>query len=354
MNKLEFRNKVIPLTNREKYYKTHPSHTGDYVKNIDLLDKNYSFQLTKQDKLDLINGKHAIFYDNQKITDDVLNLPIFCTKQTRFSFIPIHIRNYIELKYVYSGHCYAMVNDKEIILHTGDILLLDINSKHTILPPSENDIIFNFQMNRSYFNEALISKFTSSNPITTFLTNIIDHTAKHEDYVIFKNREDDYEDINNLIESILCEYLDPSLFLTTIIDSYFLLLFVKITQRYQANMEEHFINKNKSYITEIIQYIQHHYQSCSLIKTARCFGYNPDYLSRMIHQSTGLSFKRLINYYRMEAISNQLINTNKPIYQIAQENGFSNLNYFYKQFSSQFGGLPADYRKQYQESKKKI
>ena len=31
-----------------------------------------------------------------------------------------------------------------------------------------------------------------------------------------------------------------------------------------------------------------------------------------------------------------------------------NLNYFYKQFSSQFGGLPADYRKQYQESKKKI
>ncbi len=55
-----------------------------------------------------------------------------------------------------------MVNDKEIILHTGDILLLDINSKHTILPPSENDIIFNFQMNRSYFNEAFISKFTSS------------------------------------------------------------------------------------------------------------------------------------------------------------------------------------------------
>lgn len=125
-----------------------------------------------------------------------------------------------------------------------------------------------------------------------------------------------------------------------------------MTQRYQANMEEHFRNKNKSYITEIIQYIQHHYQSCSLIKTARCFGYNPDYLSRMIHQSTGLSFKRLINYYRMEAISNQLINTNKPIYQIAQENGFSNLNYFYKQFSSQFGGLPADYRKQYQERQK--
>ena len=47
MNKLEFRNKVIPLTNREKYYKTHPSHTGDYVKNIDLLDKNILFSTYK-------------------------------------------------------------------------------------------------------------------------------------------------------------------------------------------------------------------------------------------------------------------------------------------------------------------
>mgnify|MGYP002231390031 CR=1 FL=1 len=44
------------------------------------------------------------------------------------------------MKYVYSGHCYAIVNDKEVILHTGDMILLDVNSKHTVLMPTENDI----------------------------------------------------------------------------------------------------------------------------------------------------------------------------------------------------------------------
>lgn len=354
MNKLDFKNKVFPLTSKEKYYKTHSQHTSDYIKNIDYLDDSISFLLSTQDKIDLVNGKHALFFDNQKIKNEVLNFPIFCTKQTRFSFIPIHIRNYIELKYVYSGHCYAIVNDKEIVLHTGDFILLDVNSKHTILPLSEKDIIFNFQMDRSYFTETFISKFTSSNPITTFLTNIINTTAKHEDYIVFKNREDDFEDINNLIESILCEYLDPSAFFSTVINSYFLLLFIKITQRYQTNMEEEYKNINKTYITEIILYIQHHYQSCSLVETAQHFGYNPDYLSRIIHQSTGLSFKKLINYYRMENITNQLINTNKPVYQIAQENGFSNLNYFYKKFTIQFGASPTEYRNQYRNNKKKM
>ena len=50
----------------------------------------------------------------------------------------------------------------------------------------------------------------------------------------------------------------------------------------------------------------------------------------------------------MEAVGKELINTNKHIYLIAQENGFSNLNYFYKKFNAYFGGFPADYRKQFQ------
>ena len=50
----------------------------------------------------------------------------------------------------------------------------------------------------------------------------------------------------------------------------------------------------------------------------------------------------------MEAVGKELINTDKPIYLIAQESGFSNLNYFYKKFNAYFSGFPADYRKQFQ------
>ena len=67
-------------------------------------------------------------------------------------------------------------------------------------------------MDRSYFSDSFISKFSSVNPIVTFLTNIIDQKAQHNDYIIFNNREDDHDYVVRLIEMILCEYLDPSLF----------------------------------------------------------------------------------------------------------------------------------------------
>lgn len=351
MNRLEFKNKVYPLTKKEKFYKEHPSSTDNYIKKIDSSDNKFFFLLSNQDKMNLVKGNHAIFYDDQHITDEMLNFPILFTKQTRYSFIPLHVRDYIEMKYVYNGHCYAIINEKEVMLQAGDIILLDKNSSHTVLPPSKNDLIFNFQMNRSYFTDAFISKFVSSNPIVTFLTNIIDNTAKHDNYVIFKKRDDDNDDINTLIENILCEYLEPSPFASTVIDSNMLLLFVKMAQRYQANMEEEFRSKDKSYITEIIQYIQKNFINCSLTEIADLFGYNPDYLSRMIETSTGLTFKKLINYYKMEAASNELVNTDKPIYKIAEDCGYSNLNFFYKKFKSHFGGSPSDYRKQFSQHK---
>ena len=343
----ELRSSITPLTKKEQYYKSHPNHSGDYIEKYFNEDDENLIQFTI-DRNKNTKGKHTLFYDGQIITDEILSFPIYCSKQTRYSFVPLHTRSYVEMKYVYSGHCYAIVNDKEVILHAGDMILLDVNSKHTVLMPTENDIIFNFQMDRSYFSDSFISKFSSVNPIVTFLTNIIDQNAQHNDYIIFNNREDDHDYVVHLIEMILCEYLDPSLFAISILDSYFSLLFIKMAQRYQMNMEQQFKENNKSYMTEIIQYIEQHYQDCTLMEIAEKYGYNPDYLSRAIQKATGYTFKKLVNYYRMEAVGKELINTNKPIYLIAQENGFSNLNYFYKKFNAYFGGFPADYRKQFQ------
>ena len=78
-----------------------------------------------------------------------------------------------------------LLNDKRSDTSCRDMILLDVNSTHTVLMPAENDIIFNFKMDRSYFIDSFISKFSSVNPIVTFLTNIIDQKAQHNDYIIF-------------------------------------------------------------------------------------------------------------------------------------------------------------------------
>lgn len=310
-------------------------------------DAVINLQGTLSQRLALIKNHHALFFDGQEISTEILKLPIFCCKQTRFSYVPVHTRIYLEMKYIYSGSCIAVLNDKEISLFTGDLLLLEQGSQHSILPAKKNDLIFNFQMDCSYFSQSFIHKFESSDIISNFLANAIDDSTRHTNYCLFKNRRDDSADIRFLIESILCEYLDPGACYQTILDASFLILFGKLVQRYMANQEDSFQRDNKSYITEIIVYIR---ENCSEIKSlqevATHFGYNPDYLSKLLKRSVNHSYKELITTFCLEKALELLTHTTIPVYEIAQNCGFSNLTFFYQKFQEQYHCSPAEYRKE--------
>ena len=341
MKRQEFRELIFPLTQKEKYNKTHPQNENHY----NTINNEYAYYESSSNERDaLFSQNHAIFYDGQHITQEMRNFPITCLKQTRYSFVPVHIRNYIEIKYVYSGSVNAIINDKTINLNAGDFLMIDQGSKHTILMPKDKDLIFNFQMDRNYFTHSFISRFEDSEPITNFLSRVIDVNAKHDNYVLFRNREEDHSYINEIVEILLCEYLDPSPFAKTVIESYFLLLFVALSKRYQANMEEIYHSKNKSYISEIIFYTKEHCDNCTLNQLSEKFSFNPDYISRSIKKYTGLSFKQLTMYYRLNKVANDLIHTEEPIITIAQRHGFSNMNFFYDKFKDQYQCPPTEFR----------
>lgn len=54
----------------------------------------------------------------------------------------------------------------------------------------------------------------------------------------------------------------------------------------------------------------------------------------------------LLNNYRIEQASNQLIHTDKKIIQIAEEVGYHDLDYFVNRFIQVKGCTPARFRKQ--------
>ncbi len=102
------------------------------------------------------------------------------------------------------------------------------------------------------------------------------------------------------------------------------------------------------------QYIQHNEQHQTLcfthdkrflsLDTARLFNYNSDYLSRMLKKSVNQSYQQLLTSFRLQRAADELIHTSKPIYEIAQDSGFSNLNFFYKKFSESYGVSPSTFR----------
>jgi AraC family L-rhamnose operon transcriptional activator RhaR len=75
---------------------------------------------------------------------------------------------------------------------------------------------------------------------------------------------------------------------------------------------------------------------------------NPAYFVRLFKKHTGLSPMAYLNRQRAERAANLLVETQKPIAEIAQEVGWADQNYFARCFKSHFGMSGKVYRLKYQ------
>lgn len=68
-------------------------------------------------------------------------------------------------------------------------------------------------------------------------------------------------------------------------------------------------------------------------------------LSRIVRETTAVSFSDLLTYLRVSAAERRLISGDATVAQIAAECGFSDLKYLTRAFRAWFGESPADYRR---------
>jgi len=248
----------------------------------------------------------------------------------------------VELKYVYEGSASAILEGKEIPLAKGDVILLDYGSVHSILPLSENDIVFNVMMAPGLFNETFLAMLKEAGTIGSFLAETINKDTSHDRYFLVRTRDDPL--IRETMENAVCTYLDPSFSAKTVIFNYLQLFFIRLAECYQKEKEKEYQDAGKNYITEILTWMDEHAASATLEEASSAFGYNPDYFSRLIKKTTGRSFKEYVLSKRMENAAYQLVYSSLPIDEIAEKTGFSNLYFFYQKFKKEKGCTPLEYR----------
>lgn len=98
---------------------------------------------------------------------------------------------------------------------------------------------------------------------------------------------------------------------------------------------------------KIISYISKSYmQDITLSSVAAKFGYNVKYLSHTLHTLTGIDFRRLLNFYRLNHAKSLLEGLGDiNISFVAQESGFKSLNTFNREFKKMMGMTPGEYKK---------
>lgn len=112
-------------------------------------------------------------------------------------------------------------------------------------------------------------------------------------------------------------------------------------------------NVSRGVLADIEKEVKEHYaENLTLKNLSKKYYVNSAYLGQIFRKKYNMTFKEYQNNYRMEQASLLLIRTDKRVYEIAEEMGYKNLDYFISRFIAVKGCTPAKYRKNTRDSQK--
>lgn len=119
-----------------------------------------------------------------------------------------------------------------------------------------------------------------------------------------------------------------------------------LAEQFEMTMNAMGSDSTDAVLNDVIFYIDHNFQNNIKLDTiAPLFGYNSAYLGKIFSKTVGESFNSYIDHKRIE-LSKQLLLENKlKVYEIAEQVGYKNVDYFHKKFKKYVGQSPAEYRK---------
>lgn len=99
-------------------------------------------------------------------------------------------------------------------------------------------------------------------------------------------------------------------------------------------------------LDDILFYIDHNFKNNVKLETiAPLFGYNSAYLGKIFTKTVGESFNSYVDHRRIEHSKELLLENKLKVYEVAEQVGYKNVDYFHKKFKKYVGESPAEFRK---------
>lgn len=119
-----------------------------------------------------------------------------------------------------------------------------------------------------------------------------------------------------------------------------------LSEQFEAVMGALGNSAKDTVLYDVLFYIDHHYQeNIKLEAIAPLFGYNSAYLGKIFTKSVGESFNAYVDHKRIDHSKELLLENTLKVYEIAEQVGYKNVDYFHKKFRKYVGMSPAEFRK---------
>lgn len=275
----------------------------------------------------------------EKIEDDA-KLPIKLIRFIKDLNGPIekHWHNSIEIVVPLSGKGYAWINGKTydyvgMNLNEGghDIFIVNSKSIHSFECYREDVPYYGYALQINYdFLKSVYSQIDQVN----FIQHPNHQISKMIKYMVWE-----------LDEAYQCQSKYKNvLIMSKLYEIIFYLLENAITLK--ENCIENKSEKNKKRITDIVNYIDQHYQDDLCIQDiADHFSISKNHLSKLFKENLNITVKTYLTSVRMKHVKKDLLETDLSLIDIAIINGFPNLKSLNREMEKAFNMTASKYRK---------
>lgn len=238
------------------------------------------------------------------------------------------------------GHATEIVDDKKITLNTGDLLLLDEGSTHSIKALGDNDLLINILFRTKNISINLLNDLRRSNNIfyDFLLSQVIEDSNHKRDYLVFTKKRNN--EVQETLDRIIDEYYLKRDFSNSIIKSYLSILLVQLVREYPLN-GPHQENKSSLLAIKVLKAIAEEYKTVSLEELANRYNYNKNYLSNIFKSEVGQTFSEVLTRQRLIQAHTLIASTSLPIATIMEQVGIKNKTFFYQKYKNYYKTLPS-------------
>lgn len=272
------------------------------------------------------------------------NKDIFMSKHNRFAPYPEHAHQFLEINYVYKGSCTQTINGQEYNLKEGDILLMDVESRHSIDTLGENDILINLLFQNKEVSINWLKQLQGENSLLyQLLLSDSSNQFKRDNFLLIPTQ--DNSPIRHLLKEMMSEYFLAQEFSQQMLKHYLPLFFYHLARLLPQIDKTMNLQLEESTYAQVLKIIDREYTTIGLSELAKRLNFNKNYLSNLIKSESGQTFTQLVTQRKLMKAQLLLRTTQLPIQEISLSVGFSNKSYFYDKYKSTFGYGPKTERK---------
>jgi AraC-like DNA-binding protein len=271
------------------------------------------------------------------------NLP-FSAQFVNLRNEPVHCHREIEILLMLRGFARYKIYHMDYALLPGDLIIADVEDLHRIHDGSEDALMLQVHLDTGKFEEiypnisttyfvcedpgmrhgqdaSLLAKQQSLRHQLSKL--MMDTVGSPEDFALHA------DNINEIVETLVGQFRG----------------FYMEDYQYRVGRQD-VSGTDLDRMSRITGYLLENYdKKISLEDVSAIEHLNIYYISHLVKKTLGIPFQQFLNGVRLEFAEKNLLFTNDNLTRIAENCGFSSLNYFNKCFHQWYGETPAQYRK---------